>query len=138
MSASLRYLGAGKGTSIATILIIDDEAHVRASLRRILVNAGHAVLEAADGKEGLAVYRQGSIDLAIVDLLMPVKGGFETVEDLLEMDPKARILVATGVVSPGGPTDMAAKFVGVSRVLAKPFDEEELLAAVDEMLQAAE
>jgi CheY-like chemotaxis protein len=103
-------------------------------LRRILANAGHAVLEAANGEEGLAVYGQGSIDLAIVDLLMPVKDGFETIEDLREMDPEARILVASGVVSPGGITDLAAEFVGASRVLAKPFHEEELLAAVNELL----
>jgi CheY-like chemotaxis protein len=122
---------------MAVILVIDDEAEVRASLRRILVGAGHSVLEAADGNEGLAVYKQGSADLVILDLLMPGKNGFTTIDELLEHDPDAKILVVTGVIEPGGDTTLSAKVARVSRMIAKPFSNEQLIEAVDELLGGA-
>jgi two-component system chemotaxis response regulator CheY len=119
---------------MAVILVIDDEAEVRASLRRVLVGAGHSVLEAADGREGLAAYKQGSTDLVLVDLLMPVKNGFTMIDELLEHDPDAKILVVSGVIEPGGDSGLAAKVARASRMIAKPFSNEQILQAVDDLL----
>lgn len=63
---------------MATILIIDDEAPLRALLGTALQPAGHDVVEASRGREGLALYRQKPADLVIVDLLMPELSGLDT------------------------------------------------------------
>ena len=56
---------------MATILIIDDQAPIRALLRAALEGDGHEVLEASNGRLGLALYRERSVDLIITDMLMP-------------------------------------------------------------------
>ncbi|HSN04989.1 MAG TPA: response regulator, partial [Nitrospira sp.] len=60
---------------MATILVIDDEESIRGLLRDILSKAGYRVLEASDGREGLATYQKEPVDLVIMDLLMPNTDG---------------------------------------------------------------
>ena len=64
-------------TTMATILIIDDEEAVRALLRFALEAAGYEVTEAANGRQGLERYRQRPTDLVITDMLMPELNGLE-------------------------------------------------------------
>ena len=54
-----------------TILLIDDSPDVRAVLREALTTEGYEVLEAADGREGVRLYREHRSSLAIVDIIMP-------------------------------------------------------------------
>ncbi|MEK6632652.1 MAG: response regulator, partial [Nitrospirota bacterium] len=63
---------------MATILIIDDEESIRHLLREVLEKAGHQVLEASNGREGLEIYQKHPADLVIMDLLMPDTDGLET------------------------------------------------------------
>ena len=67
---------------MATILIIDDEAPIRALLRTTLEAAGHEVTEAANGRIGLELYRHRPTDLVITDILMPELNGLDMLLEL--------------------------------------------------------
>jgi two-component system response regulator (stage 0 sporulation protein F) len=62
---------------MATILVIDDQEPIRTLLRRALEWAGHKVLEASNGRLGLALYRASAADLIITDIVMPEMDGLD-------------------------------------------------------------
>ena len=120
---------------MAKILIIDDEEQVRLYLRSILEPEGHEVVEAPDGKVGLQLYREEPVDLIITDVFMPEKEGLETIRELRSEYPEVKIIAISG----GGRTGNLdflplAKTFGALRTLAKPFDRQEMLDAVQEVL----
>jgi len=123
---------------MARILIVDDEELARFTIREILETAGHEVIEARNGNEGLACQKASPFDLVVTDIIMPEKEG---VEMIIEMKRDFQNLKIIGI-SGGGRThnldflDLAKKF-GAERVLAKPFTEDELLECVDETLSVA-
>ena len=81
---------------MATILVIDDEQSIRGLLKEILVKAGHRVLEAEDGRKGLALYQKEPVDLVIMDLLMPETDGLEATLQLTREYLDAKIIAITG------------------------------------------
>ena len=91
---------------MATILIIDDEESIRHLLREVLEKAGHKVLEASNGREGLEVYQKHPADLVIMDLLMPDTDGLETTLQLTREYVDAKVIAITGDHST--PASMAA------------------------------
>jgi CheY-like chemotaxis protein len=80
------------------VLIIDDERAVREAVSDILELEGINVLTAANGDEGIAVYKEraGDIDLVLLDLSMPGKSGREIFIELQEFDPQVRIMLSSG------------------------------------------
>ena len=110
----------------STILIVDDEAAVRAVIARTLLSAGFAVLEAEHGEAALSVVRgfSGVLALAIVDMNMPVMTGSEFAREFRPMHPSVPVLFISGrePVVPG------------ARLLLKPFGPDELLETVAEVL----
>ena len=120
------------------VLIVDDEPAVRQTVREILEEEGHAVIEAPDGKAGLWLFRETRPDLAIVDLFMPEKEGIETIVDMRAANPDAKIIAMSGGGRFGttglldGVTDL-----GATATLAKPFRREGLLAAVARAMSCA-
>ncbi len=72
---------------MATILVIDDDAAMRRLILRVLKPAGHTLLEAADGAEGLAVLERHDADLVITDMLMPRKEGIATMREVQALKP---------------------------------------------------
>ena len=118
------------------ILIIDDDPQARALLRQALERAGHTVLEAADGQEGLQYYRASPTDLIITDILMPEREGLETIMALRKEFPDVKIIAISGGGRAGRLDflDIAAR-LGAQRTFRKPFNLRELLAAVREVVQ---
>jgi len=107
-------------------------------LRLTLAEFGHVVIEASNGIEGLALYPAGGVDLVITDIIMPGKEGIEVIMELRLRHPHLKIMAISG----GGRVDSKdylriAKFLGASKVLGKPFSNEELLAALNELLPPA-
>jgi DNA-binding response OmpR family regulator len=122
---------------VARILIIDDEDQPRRMLQQVLIRAGYEVVEARDGNQGLQLFRVSQTDLIITDILMPEKEGLETIIDLRREFPAVKIIAISG----GGRTGHlnfleVAKRLGAQRTLQKPFELQEMLAAVRELLQA--
>jgi PAS domain S-box-containing protein len=117
-----------------TILVVDDEEHIRELARRNLNKAGYTVLMAANGIEALAVYRknQSDISLVILDLIMPEMGGMECLEELVKVNPNVKVLIASGF-SPAGPPRESIK-VGVHGFVDKPFRVKEMLTTIRRVL----
>jgi len=121
---------------MSKILVIDDEEAMRSVLRRGLETAGHSVVEAANGVEGLKQIEAGGIELIVTDLLMPEMDGIEIIFSIRKNHPELKIIAMSG----GGqlPADGYLKIAqrgGARRVLIKPFKLQELLQAVEEELQ---
>ena len=121
---------------MARILVIDDDDAFRRMLRRTLERAGHSVTEAGDGAQGLKVLRDIAVDLVITDLIMPEMEGIETIRALRHDYPELGIIAMSGGgrMTPDGYL-AAAKGFGAARVLAKPFENEELFAAIEAALR---
>ena len=81
---------------MASILVIDDDEALRLLLREMLQADGHAVREAANGREGLALYRAQPADLVITDILMPEQDGMEVILELTREFLDARVIAMTG------------------------------------------
>lgn len=125
-------------SSRGTILLVDDEEVVRRSFARLLRQAGHLVIEAADGVKAVEAYRATypRPNLVILDLDMPVLTGEETQERLLKVDPGVRILFVSGHDEPS--REMAVHARGALGFLRKPCKVEVLLGAVSDALGGAE
>jgi len=121
---------------MARILIIDDDDNLRALLGQVLTSAGHEVVLAADGKEGVNLYRAAPADLVVTDLFMPGQEGLETIVELRREFPGVAIIAMSGktIASKVLP---AAERLGAVGTLEKSFSADELLLAVDKALRAA-
>ena len=113
---------------MATILIIDDEESIRHLLREVLEKAGHKVLEAANGREGLEQFRAKPMDLVITDLEMPEMNGVELLRALAARDYAGRTIILSG--HQNDPLLADAWALGPQEVLDKPLDLERALMAI--------
>jgi len=115
--------------TVATILIIDDEEGIRALLRTTLERAGYKVVEAANGRNGLDLYRLKPADLIITDIGMPELNGLDLILALTRQLLHAKVIAISGV---GGETNVldVAKLLGTRRTFHKPFSMPQLLEAV--------
>jgi len=83
------------------ILVIEDEAAMRRTIRRMLESAGHEVIEAEDGSRGLAQFHKRPVDAVITDIIMPNKEGIETIREIRGLDPDITIVaISEGRKSP--------------------------------------
>ena len=100
-----------------------------------LETAGHQVIEAANGRQGLDFCKGMSTDLAIVDIVMPEMDGLEEIRELKEHFPDLKIIGITGMDPDGekGYLELA-ETLGAHRTLSKPFDAKELVGVVQELL----
>ncbi|WP_078593093.1 response regulator transcription factor [Evansella clarkii] len=115
-----------------TILVADDDAHIRKLIRLYLENSGYSVLEAADGQAALDLLTKEKIDLAIVDVMMPNLDGLELTEDIRSfMDIPILMVTAKGESQ-----DKVKGFhAGTDDYLVKPFDPVELTLRVKALLK---
>jgi two-component system, response regulator, stage 0 sporulation protein F len=118
---------------MATILVIDDEESIRTLLKDVLEKAGHRVIQASDGREGLEAYQKNKVDLVMMDILMPDTDGLEATLQLTREYLDAKIIAMTGAQGDKNFLDVA-KLFGARRVFEKPFDLAKLVQAVNEEL----
>ena len=118
---------------MATILVVDDEKPVQDLLRTVLEKNGYRVLTAGNGFEGLVLHQNNTIDVTILDLIMPDTDGIEMIAKLLENSPDAKIIAMTGAAGDMNFLDVA-KQCGVRHVFEKPFDLAALVSAIHEEL----
>jgi DNA-binding NtrC family response regulator len=119
---------------MARILVIDDEPDVRVLLEQTLKSAGHEVILAADGREGVERYCTSPADLVITDLYMPNQEGLETIGELRRRFPEVAIIAMSGKAAALTMLSIAQKF-GAIGILHKPFLNDELIAAVEKALR---
>lgn len=125
-------VGSFKGT--ATILVVDDDIHIRDVSRRMLNQAGFTVLEAGNGGEALDICRKhaGPIHLILTDVVMPGMSSPELAEQLSALWPEFKVIFMSGytdhVVLKAGMTEMAGTFI------QKPFSPAALLQTIKKAL----
>jgi CheY-like chemotaxis protein len=117
-----------------TILVVDDEEVLRGISTRMLTGKGYQILSAADAEEALVIYGEkgDAIDLVILDVSMPGMGGHQCLKEILKMNPKAKVLIASGYARNGHLGDILKS--GAAGYLAKPFLKAELLSKVRKVL----
>jgi two-component system, cell cycle sensor histidine kinase and response regulator CckA len=118
-----------------TVLVVDDQHYARRVAYRVLSEAGYRVLEAEDGEEALeALFApRASVDLVMIDVVMPRMDGVELAEQIKGRWPEKAILFTSGhaaeVLAQHGLESLDVPF------LAKPFTRDEALAKVREALE---
>ncbi|MEC7922127.1 MAG: response regulator [Planctomycetota bacterium] len=119
------------------ILLVDDEAFIRDALELYFESNGFEVSTAADGSEALKIFSEqaGSIDLVLLDLVMPGMHGLEVLRELKKTDPSAQIIIATGCNSMDNAFE--ALRLGAIDYITKPIldFEDDLLKTVEAVLE---
>jgi CheY-like chemotaxis protein len=121
---------------VAKILVIDDDPGFRTLLERMLRSAGHEVIVAADGAEGLQKLGNATPHLVITDLYMPKMDGVEMIGHLRRFNPHIPVIAISGKSSSSGMLSVAQN-LGAVAMLEKPFSMQDLLAAVHKALVPA-
>ena len=120
---------------MARILVIDDEAGVRDVLGSMLELEGHDVDVASNGYFGIQQFEEKPVDLIIVDIFMPEKGGIETIMELKKSQPSLKIIAMSGDTRLGPERLLNwAKKAGADLTLAKPLQLADITAAIKELL----
>ena len=118
-----------------SILVVDDAVFARVQIKKAVRELDYAEVigEASNGNEALALYKDLKPDLITMDLIMPEKGGIETIEEIMKIDKSAIILV----VSAAGQEHMVMEATekGAKDFIQKPVKKEELLRIINRLLQ---
>jgi len=122
---------------MAHVLVIEDNEDLRDVMRLMLERAGYSVALASDGEAGLRAQRARPADIVITDIFMPNQDGLETIAELRRDFPAAKVLAMSGGGTrvKGEGTLVTAREIGAHAILLKPFDNDDLLQAVRQIIQ---
>jgi len=120
---------------MARILMVDDSGVSRRMLRKALGPGEHEILEAQDGMSALEQYGLQQPDLVLLDLTMPGIHGLEVLDKLIELDPQARVIIATADIQRS--TRTLAEEGGALGFVTKPFVAEQVQDEVNRVLNEA-
>lgn len=120
-------------TTAAYMLLVDDEEELRFTLQESLENANHHVTAVANAMRAREAVNHGKFDIAILDIRLPDGSGIELLKEFKEADPNMGIILMTGYAE----VDSAVEAIrlGADDFLKKPFDHNELLVRVEELLK---
>lgn len=126
---------AREGNRAATVLLVEDDPHLRAVLLRFLTARGMYVIQQEDGAQALSCARKhrDEIDLLITDVVMPKRDGFDLAAEMVALKPEIPILFLTGHARQD-PSLLKALRLSGSDCLFKPFTQQQLFASVDRAL----
>ncbi len=110
------------------ILVVDDEALVRETIRVNLMEAGYDVVEARNGLEGVRQFQNGAIDLVISDLVMDEMDGLGVLKEVKKISPDTPVIIITGY--PSQKIAKEALVLGASDIINKPAGIRTLFKAV--------
>ena len=117
-----------------SVLIVDDEAHVRLYIRMLLKSMGiEQFVEGGNGREGIQLYREYRPDLTLLDINMPVMGGLEALEQILDEDDEANVVMMTAEA-----TRQAVEIsgqLGAQQFIRKDTPREEIQAILGELFE---
>ena len=122
---------------MARIIVIDDQEPIRRIVRRALEQAGHEVLDASDGEQGLELLGRHAVDAVLSDIFMPGMDGIETVRQIRRQFPQVKVIVMSGGDSTGL-LDLRrdAELLGAVKSLPKPFTTHEIVSIVNSVLES--
>ncbi len=118
---------------MARILIVDDDAELRANIREVLVEDGHDPIEAQDGSDALALASADEFNIILLDVMMPNMSGMDILPELKKNCPRSKIIMITAFATVDNAVEAIKK--GASDYIAKPFKINELLITVKKALE---
>jgi two-component system, chemotaxis family, chemotaxis protein CheY len=122
---------------LGRILVIDDEAHVRTTIKMILTKAGYDVVEAEDGEKAIQTIKSGDnplmVDMILCDMQMPKIDGVGAIAHFRAQFPSVPVVVMTGHPDIQAATSLMKQ--GIADYLVKPLEKEKLLSVVQETIK---
>lgn len=126
----------GGRVRLSKILVIEDDEKIRHMMRQTLQGAGHSVVCAADGRQGLDLFQRQRADLVVTDIFMPVMDGLEVIHSLRKKLPTVRI-VALRNTRESMETSLLLKILAkyhIECTMVKPIQPHDLLGCVAKAL----
>ena len=117
---------------MATVLIVDDAAFMRISIKNMLTKNGYEVIgEAENGAVGVQMYKDLTPDIVTMDITMPEMSGLDALKEIQKHDPKAKVVM----VSAMGQEAMVREAIvsGAKGFIVKPFKEDGIIAAMKKL-----
>ncbi|MCT4632309.1 MAG: response regulator [Firmicutes bacterium] len=112
------------------ILIADDSAFMRMTLKNILISLNHQVIgEASDGYEAIEKYKSLKPDMVTMDITMPYLDGISAIEQIIKLDPHAHIIVCSAMGRPDFIMNAIKK--GARGFIVKPFEVKSVVYELD-------
>lgn len=116
------------------VLVVDDDADLRLTLKLALELAGYEVVEAANGRQAIERQRAAPADIVITDIFMPDSDGFEAIDGLRRQFPATKVIVMSGGAQLTKRDYLPdAELMGADATLQKPFDIERLLKTLESL-----
>lgn len=125
----------GIHTGSGTVLLVDDEPYIRLACKPMLAEIGYTVMLADGGVEAVRLFEENkdTIDLVILDMIMPDMDGSETFEELRKIDPEIKVILSSGYSQEELAEDILAN--GCNGFIQKPFDMNEISEKIKEVLE---
>jgi len=118
---------------MSKILIVDDAAFMRMSIRNSLIKNGFEVIdEAEDGEVGIKKYMEHKPDLVTLDITMPKMDGLEALKAILKHDPKAKVIMLSAMGQESKVREAITS--GAKSFIVKPFKEDSLVSSIKKVL----
>ena len=117
---------------MSKVLIVDDAAFMRISIKNMLTKNGYDVVgEAENGMVGVELYKELQPDIVTMDITMPEMSGLDALKEITKLDPKAKVVM----VSAMGQESMVREAIvsGAKGFIVKPFKEEGIIAAIKKL-----
>jgi len=120
---------------MANILVVDDEVYIRELIKKALNSRGHTIVDFDNGIDGINYIKENPVDVAIIDLVMPLKGGIETLIEIRDTNRNIKIIAISGKIETRADAiqGLAQQF-NVDQVLSKPFDVDEIIQIVEDLI----
>lgn len=131
--AKEKVAGYKKAASCPILLIVEDEESARVRLHKVLEKEGWVIFEARDGEEAIAVFGRTKIDIVLLDIQMPKKGGLQALQEMREISDDFEVIVFTGYGDES--TVVQAMRGGAINFIKKPVDLDQLTLLVEKAFE---
>ncbi|RKL67938.1 two-component system response regulator [Salipaludibacillus neizhouensis] len=119
---------------MARLLITDDAAFMRMTLKKMVTDAGYEVVaEAENGQQAIDLYLEHKPDLVTMDITMPEMNGIQALEKIKALDPNAKVVMCSAMGQQNMVVDAIQK--GAVDFIVKPFDEPRIKEAIEKALK---
>ena len=118
---------------MAKVLVVDDAAFMRMTIKKMIESEGHTVVgEAGNGVEAVQKYMEIQPDVVMLDITMPEMNGVDALKRIKELDPNAKVIICSAM----GQQAMVAQAIqsGAKDFIVKPFEKDRIIAALKRVL----
>ena len=117
---------------MTTVMVVDDAAIMRMRCKKMLVENGFDVVEAANGIEAISVYKETQPDMVLMDITMPEMDGLAALKEIKKLDPNAKVAMVTAMGQQA--LVIEALKMGAMDFVIKPFDQDRVLGTIKKAL----